>query len=159
MNAKDVIRNNLGLSDFVLQGLLADLSDEDLLVRPVASANHIAWQLGHLIVSENNLINAVCPGSMPELPQGFSESHASGDSDEGYLSKQEYLDLFSGQRRATIQALESVDESDLDRESPENLREKFPTVGSVFALQASHVLMHSGQWSVVRRKLEKPVLF
>ena len=94
MNAKDVIRNNLGLSDFVFQGLLADLSDEDLLVRPVASANHIAWQLGHLIVSENNLINAVCPGSMPELPQGFSESHTSSDSDEGYLAKQEYLDLF-----------------------------------------------------------------
>ena len=35
MNAKDVIRNNLGLSDVVLQGLLADLSDSDLLVRPV----------------------------------------------------------------------------------------------------------------------------
>jgi hypothetical protein len=32
-------------------------------------------------------------------------------------------------------------------------------VGSVFALQGDHVLMHTGQFSVVRRKLGKPVVF
>ena len=32
--------------------LVSDLSDADLLVRPVPQANHIAWQLGHLILQE-----------------------------------------------------------------------------------------------------------
>ena len=43
--------------------LNADLSDADLLVRPAPSANHIAWQLGHLIASERNLVEAAAPGS------------------------------------------------------------------------------------------------
>lgn len=34
-----------------------------------------------------------------------------------------------------------------------------PTVGALFMLTANHELMHSGQFSVVRRKLGKPVLF
>jgi hypothetical protein len=34
-----------------------------------------------------------------------------------------------------------------------------PTVGAMLLLNANHVLMHAGQFSVVRRKLGKPVLF
>ena len=48
MNAKDVIRGLFGMNDFVLNEYLKDMSDTDLLIRPVPGANHIAWQLGHL---------------------------------------------------------------------------------------------------------------
>ena len=34
-----------------------------------------------------------------------------------------------------------------------------PKLGNLFLLQANHALMHGGQFSVVRRKLGKPVLF
>jgi hypothetical protein len=34
-----------------------------------------------------------------------------------------------------------------------------PTLGALFVLVANHALMHGGQFSVVRRKLGKPVLF
>ena len=34
-----------------------------------------------------------------------------------------------------------------------------PTLGSLFLLVSNHALMHGGQFSVVRRKLGKPVLF
>ena len=35
--------------------LVSDLSDAELLVRPVPQANHIAWQLGHLILQDSRL--------------------------------------------------------------------------------------------------------
>ncbi|MFM8221811.1 MAG: DinB family protein, partial [Planctomycetaceae bacterium] len=49
MNARDAIKLNLNMSDMIVRSYLSDLSDSDLLIRPVAGTNHIAWQLGHLI--------------------------------------------------------------------------------------------------------------
>ena len=52
MTAKDVLKNALKSNHEILSMYLSDLSDADLLVRPAPGANHIAWQLGHLIYSE-----------------------------------------------------------------------------------------------------------
>jgi hypothetical protein len=43
MNAIDAIRTALKSSQGLLTWYLSDLSDTDLLVRPVPEANHIAW--------------------------------------------------------------------------------------------------------------------
>ena len=73
MNAREAIMQSLAMPDMVYKGYLGDLSNEELFLRPVEGANHIAWQLGHLINSERSLIESVCPGSMPPLPEGFAE--------------------------------------------------------------------------------------
>ena len=52
MTAKDALTNSLNSTKNMIAMFLADLSDEDLQVRPVADANNIAWQIGHLIASE-----------------------------------------------------------------------------------------------------------
>jgi len=57
-----------------------DLTDEEMMVRPIASCNHIKWQVGHLIASENKMINSCCPGAMPDLPAGFADRYASEHS-------------------------------------------------------------------------------
>ena len=75
MNAKDVLRGGFHRARMVTTMLLDDLDDADLLVRPADSANHIAWQLGHLIVAENSFGNMIREGSMPALPEGFAERH------------------------------------------------------------------------------------
>ena len=38
-------------------------------------------------------------------------------------------------------------------------KEFAPTLGAMLLLNANHVMMHAGQFSVVRRKLGKPILF
>lgn len=163
MNAKDAINSSMKMSQMVLDGLLKDLSDADLLVRPAPEANHIAWQLGHLISSEQMMVEMTCPNSCPPLPEGFADNHSKerskSEETEGFLGKQEYVDLFQRQRAATLEALKTLPESDLDKPAPEAFRQLCPTVGSVFALQGDHVLMHTGQFSVVRRMLGKPVVF
>ena len=162
MNAQGAIRNALTTTDFLAMKYLEDLSDAELLVRPVPGANHIAWQLGHLIASENGMVGETCPGSMPALPKGFKEKHtsetAASDDQTAFLSKDEYLRLYQEQRAGTLKALEKLADADFDLPAPEGLRHFAPTVGAVFSMQPTHWMMHAGQWAVVRRKLgRKPV--
>jgi hypothetical protein len=163
MTAKDVLANllkgNLGMT----QRFLGDLSDADLLVRPVPGANHIAWQLGHLISAEAGAFQPKIPGAKPvELPAGFAAAHskemAGADTPGAFRTKAEYLALAETVRGATLAALDGLSDADLDKDSGMNW-DMVPTVGSIFALIANHELMHAGQFTVVRRKLGKPVLF
>ncbi|MFO1023102.1 MAG: DinB family protein [Planctomycetales bacterium] len=162
MDARAAIKGGLDMADMISQQYLGDLSDADLLVRPVPGNNHIAWQLGHLIASEHGMIEETLPGSMPKLPEGFVEKHsketAGSDKASDFLTKAEYLKLMAEQRAATVKALAATSDSDLDKPGPEKWRNFVPTVGAVFNMQGSHWLMHVGQWAVVRRKLGKPIV-
>lgn len=163
MNARDAIRLSLNQSHMIVQGYLADLSDADLLVRPVPGANHIAWQLGHLIKAEHDMVEAVCPGTMPALPAGFDTKYAPEtaklDSPGAFHSKDVYLSAYAQQRAGTLKALEQTTDADLEKASPEQMRAYAPTYGDLFLLQGSHWLMHAGQWAVIRRKLGRKPLF
>lgn len=162
MNAQGAIRATLDTSTMVLNSYVDDLSDAELLERPAEGCNHLAWQLGHLISAECDLLESICPGSSAELPAGFKEKHSKdtcGEDDPGkFCAKQEYLDLFDKVHAATIAALEKTTEADLDADGPEKFRDMFPTVGSIFVLIASHGMMHAGQFVPVRRRLGKPVV-
>ena len=148
---------------FVVKSYLEDLTDGDLLVRPASDCNHIAWQLGHLIASEHNLIEQVCPGTMPALPDEFAEKHTTEtstlDDAAAFCSKGEYLELFDEQRAGTLAALEQLSDDDLGKPSPESLQRLGATVGAIFSMQSTHWMMHAGQWVIVRRQLGKGPLF
>src|SRR5262245_36461770 len=104
MTGKDAIRNALNMNHHVTTMYLGDLSDADLLVRPAPSANHIAWQLGHLIAAEATFFLPLVPGATPpELPKGFAEQHSkeTAGSDKGFRTKEEYLSLFNKVRQST----------------------------------------------------------
>ena len=163
MNAHGAIRSAMTRSDFLVKGYLADLTDAELLVRPVPGANHIAWQLGHLIVAEHKMVNAASPGAMPTLPTGFAAKHLSEtagvDDPAAFCTKEEYLQLYEQQRAATLAALEKTTEADLDRPGPKATERLAPTVGDLFMLQGVHWSMHAGQWAVTRRKLGRKPLF
>jgi hypothetical protein len=163
MNTKEAIKHNLDFNYMAMKQMLADLSDADLLVRPVPNANHIAWQLGHLITSEVGLLNYV-PGARPaELPAGFAEKHdrknVASDAAADFLSREQYLALFDRVRAGTEAALGKVSDTDLDQKLTGDVARYCPTVGAVFMLLGGHIMMHAGQFTVVRRKLGKPILF
>lgn len=163
MKTVDLIKAVLTPSDMVVRKYLDDLTDADLLRRPCAGANHIAWQLGHTIVAEHQLIDMVCPGKMPPLPAGFAEKHtkdtAALDAPQAFLTKAEYLAQYSAQRAGTLAAAEQLSEEQLAAPTPEKVRMFAPTVAAMFTNQAGHWLMHAGQWVIVRRQLGKPPLF
>ena len=143
--------------------LLADFSDADLFVRPVPNANHAAWQIGNVIGGDIYLIQAEISGTkFPDLPAGFMEQHgtdaAKNDGPAGFLKKAEYLKLFADVRAATIAAVMKLTDADLDRPASDAMKPYAATLGALLILISNHTLWHVGQFSVIRRKLGKPVL-
>lgn len=146
----------------VTEALLSDLTDADLLVRPLPTANHIAWQLGHLITAEHGLVSKVTDQVKRAYPEGWEEKYnkqAASIDDAGHFeTKQRYLELLGAQRQATLDAFQAIPPEQLDQPGPESLRRVVKTVGELFLFQAHHELMHAGQYTCTRRKLGKPVL-
>lgn len=163
MNAQQAIRASIDMANFIATQYLEDLSDSDLLVRPVPGTNHIAWQLGHLICSTQAMFDVAYPGTLPPLPAGFKEKYSSEtssvDDPSAFLKKGEYLKLMTQQREAALKKLASVSDAELDKPAPEEFKSYLNTLGDLFSIQASHLLMHAGQWAVVRRKLGRKPLF
>lgn len=161
MTGKDAIKYLLEQNQQILHMYLADLSDEDLLVRPAPGANHIAWQLGHLISAEAQFFMPKIPGAKaPELPAGFSKQHSAETSSveppQGFLRKSDYLALFDQVRAASLAAIDKLGEAELDKPSGWEMAN---TVGKACMTIGNHDMMHAAQFTVVRRKLGKKVLF
>lgn len=162
MGPKDVIRNTLDSSDFIIKSYVGDLTDEELRQVPVEGMHPIALQLGHLIFAEHMLKEMVEPGSAPPLPDGFAEAHdlkkIQGD-DSRFKSKDEYLKIWDEQRAATKALLDRVEEGSLDGNADGRLPEWAPTVAAALNMIGIHAVNHSGQFVAVRRKLKKPIAF
>jgi len=163
MNAKTAIKTALDTSEMIAMAYLDDLTDEEMMIRPLDGCNHIKWQFGHLIASENKMIDCCKPGSMPALPDGFAEKYtkATSTNDEGsaFDAKSDLLLLYRQQRSSTLAILEQLSEEQLDQETDESIRSYAPTVGSAIVMQDVHWMMHAGQWAVLRRKLGREPLF
>jgi hypothetical protein len=163
MDAKTAIKIAIDSASMIVNGYLSDLTDSELLHRPSGGCNHINWQLGHLILSEHNMIGGCFPGQMPRLPIGFAERYSRdnchSDDASQFDSKERLLELHRQQREATLRLLEAVTPDDLDRPAPESIRSYAPNVAAAFLMQDIHWTMHAGQWAVVRRQLGRPPLF
>lgn len=161
MDAKAAIRSNFNLSDMVFKSYISDLSDAELMKRPVEGCNHVAYQVGHVIASEVQLLAGIT-GTTTPLPDGFADQYAkenaSSDDAASFLSGKEYVEIYDSVRAASVAALAALPESELDADSPENLRSFAPTKGDVFNLIASHPMMHAGQFVAVRRQTGKPIV-
>ncbi|MEQ8846373.1 DinB family protein [Botrimarina sp.] len=163
MNAIEAILATAATSDMVLKSYVGDLTDADLMRRPHKGCNHVAWQLGHLITAECSLLEVIRPGAAPDLPEGFAEKHSKetvGDDDPSHFcSRDEYLELYDKVRAATRDALGKMTDADLDKPNTnERFAKTFPTIGSMCVLDATHPLMHVGQFVPVRREAGKPVV-
>jgi len=163
MDFKDSVRTSLGIADFLVQRYLEDLTPQEMLVRPAPDANHVAWQLGHLIQSERHLVEAAVPGSMPELPAGFAERHttdtATSENPADFLSKEEYLKIAKEIRAGTLKALDSLSEADFDKPVTGRVPPVVKRAGDAFVMNGIHWASHTGQWVVTRRKLGRPRMF
>ncbi len=164
MTAVDLLKYGLGLSQQIIGGALKDIKDEDLSQRPGPDSNTLAWQLGHIISSEKEMLQNFPGFKYPDLPAGFSEKHANkpeitkSDAPTGFTVA-DYVAQMNAIREATMARVAQLTDKDLDHPSEGGIKEMAPTLGTVLELAAQHFTMHSGHLSVLRRKLGKPVLF
>ena len=112
---------------------------------------------------QQQLLEQTCPGSAPPLPESFAERHskeaAALDDADAFCSKAEYLELFEQQWAAGIRVLDGLSEEDFEKPAPEAFHDYAKTVGDVITMPAVHLLMHVGQWAVVRRNLGRGPLY
>ncbi len=163
MQAKDALKIGLTSTQNLVAWYIGDLTDQECTVRPVPSANNIAWQMGHLIEGETHLGAALPGATYPELPSSlkgqYDKKTASGTPAAGYLTKSEYLDWFNKVRAATLANVDRLSDSDLEKANTGTMAKIAPRFADLIVLMANHTLMHAGQFTVVRRALNKPILF
>ena len=162
MGPKDVIRTVAQTNDFVIKTYLQDLTDADLLLRPVPSANHIAWQMGHLIRAELELLKIISAANTVPLPADWDSVHskeaAGTEPPVGFRSKAEYMELYAKVRENSTKVLGTLADSDLEKPTSGRMASFAPTWGALLVLIANHPMMHAGQIAVLRRKLGKPIV-
>ena len=162
MQTKEMIQANWDTSEHICNSYLSDLDDADLMTRPHAGCNHLNWQVGHLILSEHNILSPYAADRVPPLPEGFAEfygkENAHSNDPSAFLTKDALMQAFRFQRDEAKSLLETCADTDFDAEAPEAIRSFAPTVGAMMSMLGSHWLMHCGQWVIVRRMLDKPVI-
>jgi hypothetical protein len=163
MRAKEATTHLIGFTGGMLQMFIGDFSEADMTVRPAPGANCAAWQIGHLIASEVEILKAEVPAYKPvELPPGFIAAHdtdaAKADPPRAFFGRQQYIDLFKKVRAATLALTGELPDEALDQPTSANWRPLTPKIGNLLNFMAVHDLMHFGQLTVIRRKLGKPVL-
>jgi uncharacterized damage-inducible protein DinB len=163
MLAKEALKIGLQSTQHLVSWYVSDLTDQDLTMRPVPSANNIAWQLGHLIEGEPFLGSALPGAKYPELPSTikgqYDKKTASSVPAGGYLTKNEYLEWFNKVRAATMANVDRLTDADLDKPNTGTMAKFAPRYADLIVLIANHALMHAGQFTVTRRALNKPILF
>lgn len=158
-SAKATILEQLGMGQFLFDKFTSDLSDAEYFKPPMPGANHAAWIVGHIAVSEDSLV-AGATGRPKRIPESTYELFKGGtkcvaDASK-YPSRKEIDELYKNSRAHTIEALKGSDESTWDAPSPEGFDKNFfPKVGTIWGLLGTHQYWHIGQLTVCRTALSK----
>ena len=158
VSIQDVLADQYKRNLDLVKMTIADMTDADLLTRPVPGSNHANWQLGHVTLSEAMII-----GNPRALPEGFGAKYkketCASDDPKSFASKQELLSAMDAVRNASIQWVKSLTPESFEKPGPEPLRALAPRLIDVALFLPVHFTIHVGQIQVLRRKLAKPVLF
>jgi hypothetical protein len=160
MNAADVIAQSLSSSQMMLMRHINDLTPAEYLHRVTPRGNCTAWLLGHLILTERRPLTFLGVPDLPALPEGFEQRFA---RNEMAPFAAEFGDvtilgpLFEKHRGMLIEAVKHATPEQLDKPL-EKVHPMFWNQGTMINFMGLHVVMHTGQISMIRRSLGKPPL-
>lgn len=138
--------------------LVADLSDEQMVVQPAPKTNHPAWVLGHLLQVEYSFLNMISGAAVPAwIDDAWRATYGGGSAPVAdkskYKPKAFYIEKLGEVRSQIVERLKAMKPEEFSREHPDpKRRERFPTVGHAIMLYGTwHEAYHSGQLSTWRR--------
>jgi uncharacterized damage-inducible protein DinB len=141
-----------------MRDLVADLSQEEMLLQPPGVPNHAAWTLGHVIYSCQAIAGEL--GVEPWLPSDWESSFGTGTSPDAvaasrHSGKSALLAALADAGDRLRAALLASDEARLREPLPdEKAREILPTLGhALLQIVAGHTAFHAGQLAVWRRAI------
>lgn len=141
-----------------IRGLVADLSDEEMILQPPGVPNHAAWTVGHVIHSYQAIAGAL--GVSPWLPDTWEPVFGYGSSprdvvDSAYASKDILMTQFAEACDRLRGALLSTEESRLrdPLPDPESSETFASTADALVQVVAAHTAYHAGQLAAWRRAI------
>ncbi|MGC4031584.1 MAG: DinB family protein [Tepidisphaeraceae bacterium] len=146
----------------MLRRHLEDFTEAEFLARPVPSADHVAWQLSHLLNGYTMMLalyGAEGKYTVPAKVAEVTKETAKVDDASAFLGKEELLAGNEAAIGVLIDAIKGMTDADLDKPSPEYFHRFATTLGQLALMVPLHQSMHIGQIQVIRRSLGKPVLF
>ena len=155
--------HSFDLSITFMRDVVADLSEEEMVLQPPGVPNHAQWTLGHVIHSCQAIAGEL--GVAPwlagdwELRFGYGSSPDATRTSERWCKAAMLAALADGSSRLRA-ALLATDESRLGDELPdENVRETLPTLGdAMLQVVCAHTAFHAGQLAAWRRAIgRRPV--
>ena len=155
MNTKEVVIEQMQQVRDMLKEWVNDIPQEKMNVRAIDGGVHLAWILSHLAWSEAGTINKFIreqPNPLRHLGKACGMGSTVVDDAAAYPSKDQAMATLEQLRADTLKFLDGLSEADLDRPIKDGPPE-FKTWGSIFALIPSHEAHHSGQISVIWRRL------
>lgn len=155
MDAKQFAIEQMELIRGMLNGCFADITQEQMTTRVVDGGVHSAWILSHLAWSEAGTVNKFIRGAenpLRHLGKSCGMGSTVVDDAGAYPSKAEALATLEQVRSDTLKFLDTLSPADLDKPVKDG-PPMFKTWGTIFALIGAHEAHHSGQISVIWRRL------
>jgi len=161
--ASQVLQGALGQITFARRYVLEmlDSTPHELWFQiPPGLSTHIAWQIGHLTVSQYGLLMFRVRGRQPEdlllMPSKFRKAYARASTPNPDPTEQptatELLDHFSRVHERALSELATVDPRQLS--DPVDMPyAAYPTKLGAILFCPMHEMLHAGQIGVIRRAL------
>jgi hypothetical protein len=143
-----------------LREQVADINPADMTAQPPGVLNHPAWVVGHITFACHMLGCAI--GVEPWLPPNWLQQFSPGSQPIAdvsvYGSKEEALAPLRDVQIRLTQAIEQLDDSQLDKAFPDpEYRSVFPTVRHALTqVLVGHTAYHIGQIGVWRKAMGMP---
>jgi hypothetical protein len=162
--ANDILVSSLTTSQKLLNRYTADFTEKEWLHRPCAGGNTAAWIVGHLVHTERIALGklGLRPEQLPAIPEGFEkrfarDAEAPKASEFGDVSI--LIPLFNQHRQMMIDTVKNLPAAAFDQPLEKPHAVMGSTIGELMNfLGGTHVSMHAGQITIIRRSLGRPPL-
>lgn len=137
--------------------LIADIDENQWFEMPAPGVGHVAWQLGHLAVSQIALVHNRCLGKPPEtcMDPALRDTFGKGSTPIADASKYpaipEIKALFDKTQNEVLEIIRSMSDADLDAPAGTEPHPLFDTKAGALGTAAMHETFHAGQIAMSRR--------
>jgi DinB superfamily len=148
------LRQSIDTARRMTLGLIEDIPDDQWTYQPFAGANHVAFNLLHLLVSSDWGPTALGDPAHPwvDLFEGVLKQGPLVDR-ASYPPKEVLLEALAAAQARFTGLLDRLRDEDLDRPTTGAIAEYAPTLGAVLDSHVWHEGFHCGEIAVIRKAL------
>lgn len=139
------------------KSLIADIEPDRWYEMAAPGVGHVAWQLGHLAVSQVALIHMRCFDKpldaciAPALRDTFGRGSTPITDASAYPSVDDVKALFESIQHESIEMIRGLSDSELEAKPGVDPHPHFSTKAGAINTAAMHETFHAGQIAMIRR--------